>query len=296
MPSMIEKAALGPGEPPSEKRNVLVVDDLYLNRIVLGKLLASFGFVVTYSSDGQEAVNTFQKRKESNEDFYAILMDVNMPTMDGLVATKHIRTIEAASTTQSTSSREPSGSCSSDSTTEAVGWQQPIRRVPIVGVSACSSTDQLKSKALDGLQLDPATDRPWAAVGMDLFMEKPVNRDKLRAMLDLLESDSWQRGDTAAESGQPPLQRARLQPLPGLGFAGGQHCNSLSSFSGGLDIKVSSRPGGEQVTKRGLGACMQFAAEEQGAKRARAMCSSEAAEASPTAVGENVAALAEAAT
>lgn len=57
-----------------EKRNVLVVDDLYLNRIVLGKLLAGFGFVVTYSSDGQEAVETFQKRKESNEDFYAILM------------------------------------------------------------------------------------------------------------------------------------------------------------------------------------------------------------------------------
>lgn len=73
---------------------------------------------------------------------------------------------------------------------------------------------------------------------MDLFMEKPVNRDKLRAMLDLLESDSWQRGDTAAESGQPPVQRAQQQPLPGLGFAGGQRCASLSSFSGGLDIKV----------------------------------------------------------
>ncbi len=85
-----------------------------------------------------------------------VLQDVNMPTMDGLVATKHIRTIEAASTTQSISSREPSGSCSSDSTTEAVGWQ-PSRRVPIVGVSACSSADQLKSKALDGVQLDPAT-------------------------------------------------------------------------------------------------------------------------------------------
>lgn len=72
--STTEKAAPGPREPPSEKRNVLVVDDLHLNRIVLGKLLASFGFVVTYSSDGQEAVDTFQKRKESNEDFYAILM------------------------------------------------------------------------------------------------------------------------------------------------------------------------------------------------------------------------------
>ncbi len=48
------------------------------------------------------------------------------------------------------------------------------------------------------------------------------------------------------------------------------------------------------MTKRSLGACMQFAAEEQGAKRARPNCSSEAAEASLAAVGENVAALAEA--
>ena len=70
----IEKTACGARQPPSQRRNVLVVDDLYLNRIVLGKLLASFGFVVTYSSDGQEAVDTFMKRKESNEDFCLILM------------------------------------------------------------------------------------------------------------------------------------------------------------------------------------------------------------------------------
>jgi PleD family two-component response regulator len=68
------KTACGARQPSSERRNVLVVDDVYLNRIVLGKLLASFGFVVTYSSDGQEAVDTFLKRKESNEDFFMILM------------------------------------------------------------------------------------------------------------------------------------------------------------------------------------------------------------------------------
>jgi hypothetical protein len=55
-------------------RSVLVVDDLCLNRMVLGKLLASFGFAVAYSRDGQEAVQEFQRRKESNEELYAILM------------------------------------------------------------------------------------------------------------------------------------------------------------------------------------------------------------------------------
>lgn len=72
--AMFGKTACGARQPSSERRNVLVVDDMYLNRIVLGKLLASFGFVVTYSSDGQEAVDTFLKRKESNEDFFMILM------------------------------------------------------------------------------------------------------------------------------------------------------------------------------------------------------------------------------
>ena len=72
-------------------------------------------------------------------------------------------------------------------------------------------------------------ERPWAAVGMDLFMEKPVNRDKLRAMLDLLESDSWQRNSTA-DSAQ----------LPSTVFADNERCASLGSFSGGLDIKVGA--------------------------------------------------------
>ena len=66
-------------------------------------------------------------------------------------------------------------------------------------------------------------------MGMDLFMEKPVSRDKLRAMLDLLESDSWQRGSTA-DSAQ----------LPGTVFADNQRCNSMGSFSGGVDIKVGA--------------------------------------------------------
>ena len=79
-----------------------------------------------------------------------------MPTMDGLVATKHIRTIEAAAMPLSSSSKETSDSCSSASTAEARSYQPP-RRVPIVGVSACSSADQLKSKALDGLEINLAT-------------------------------------------------------------------------------------------------------------------------------------------
>lgn len=57
-----------------ENRSVLVVDDLYFNRMILGKLLASFGFAVSYSRDGQEAVDEFERRKKTKEELYAILM------------------------------------------------------------------------------------------------------------------------------------------------------------------------------------------------------------------------------
>lgn len=85
-----------------------------------------------------------------------------MPTMDGLMATKRIRSIEAASTPHTDSAAEPCGSSSSASTTEqsAVLTSLSGRRVPIVGISASSSADQLKSAALQGMQLDLATGEP----------------------------------------------------------------------------------------------------------------------------------------
>jgi CheY-like chemotaxis protein len=65
---------------------VLLVEDNEINQQVAKEILEGVGLNVTLANDGQEAVNAV---KESNYD--AVLMDIQMPVMDGYTATKAIR-------------------------------------------------------------------------------------------------------------------------------------------------------------------------------------------------------------
>ena len=69
---------------------VLVVDDDHYSCVLAGKILELLGLHADFASNGAEAVNAFFPGVYS-----AILMDVTMPVMDGLDATKKIREIEA---------------------------------------------------------------------------------------------------------------------------------------------------------------------------------------------------------
>jgi CheY-like chemotaxis protein len=76
------------GPPAFEARplSILVVDDVAVNRELIGAMLAPFDIAVTTATGGAEAVEVACARA-----FDLILMDLQMPGMDGMAATKAIR-------------------------------------------------------------------------------------------------------------------------------------------------------------------------------------------------------------
>ncbi|MGM8226295.1 response regulator [Cellvibrio sp. ARAG 10.3] len=75
----------------SFKGHVLVTDDLPDIRMLLGHLITSFGGRVTYASDGQEAIDLVQRKAADGDSFDLLIMDSQMPVLDGLSATRLLR-------------------------------------------------------------------------------------------------------------------------------------------------------------------------------------------------------------
>lgn len=71
---------------------LMLVEDNELNAEIAQMLLEDNGAVVTLVEDGRQALNLFQEKPEGT--FDAILMDVMMPVMNGLDATKAIRKLK----------------------------------------------------------------------------------------------------------------------------------------------------------------------------------------------------------
>lgn len=78
--------------PDFSGKSVLLAEDNQMNQRLAENILTSVGFAVDIANDGTEAV---EKMKEAPAGYYdVILMDIQMPKMDGYEATNLIRAFD----------------------------------------------------------------------------------------------------------------------------------------------------------------------------------------------------------
>ena len=70
----------------------MLVEDNLMNREIATEYLQDFGFVVDSAENGKIACEKLQKSKVGDYDL--VIMDIQMPVMDGYTATKEIRQFE----------------------------------------------------------------------------------------------------------------------------------------------------------------------------------------------------------
>jgi two-component system CheB/CheR fusion protein len=68
------------------KKKILVVEDMPLNQFLIKIILMDFDFEVEMANNGQQAIDKLEK-----ETFDLVLMDLQMPILNGFEATEHIR-------------------------------------------------------------------------------------------------------------------------------------------------------------------------------------------------------------
>lgn len=151
-----------------EGTSVLVVDDNLVNQTLLARWLKAAGMTVTQMFDGKSAVEA-----ASEHPFDIILMDISMPKMNGIDATRAIRALASAN----------------------VGNAKYFSTVPIVAMSAYAMREDRDA---------------CLAAGMNGYVSKPI---RLNVLLErMAKARSFLKNHPELRITQPAPQLARVAP------------------------------------------------------------------------------------
>jgi len=152
----------------SDKVRILLVEDKKMNQKLATAMLSDQDWVISIADNGQKAVDMF-----AADSFDAILMDISMPIMDGIEATKCIRKLEI---------------------TEAKG------HVPIIAMTANAmqgDRERYIATGMDDYISKPINkDELYQVISKHLNLNHKQNSDSVDIEYDLIEKHNQMRGDS----------------------------------------------------------------------------------------------------
>jgi CheY-like chemotaxis protein len=219
-------------------KDLLIVEDNLINQKVITSVLKKSNMNITIANDGQEALDILS----NNNKFDMVLMDINMPVMDGYEATRKIR------------------------------QQQSLDMIPVVALSALTATDEINKVFHVGMNgyLSKPLEKEKLYTAFDTFINKNTNTVKAystdkKEILENLEGLNIESGlkqasnnpifyievlkeflDAYGESGELfdkliydfRYEQARMLCLDMRGLAGAVGADDLQELSGEILQKI----------------------------------------------------------